>query len=73
MLHPRRRDVAAKMREACSYLGANHQRRTETSGNIIQKPAPEKLGAGYFLRFFETQNDDVMVVGVALPKLVDDT
>lgn len=26
-----------------------------------------------FLRFFETQNDDVMVVGVALPKLVDDT
>jgi hypothetical protein len=31
------------------------------------------LGAGFFLRFFETQNDDVMVVGAALPKLVDDT
>jgi hypothetical protein len=39
------------MREACSYLGANHQRRTETSGNIIQKPAPEKLGVGFFCVF----------------------
>jgi hypothetical protein len=39
------------MREACSYLGANHQHRTEKSGNIIQKPAPEKLGAGFFCVF----------------------
>ena len=43
------------------------------SGNIIQKPAPEKLEVGFFLRFFKTQNDEVMVVGVALPKLVEGT
>jgi hypothetical protein len=43
------------MREACSYLGANHQRRTETSGNIIQKPAPEKLGAGFFCVFLRLE------------------
>jgi len=43
------------------------------SGIISQKPAPEKLGMGFFFAFFETQNDDVMVVGVVLPKLVDDT
>ena len=60
------------MRGACSYLGANHQRRTgkvETSFKSLLLKDWERA----FLCFFETQNDDVMVVGVALPKLEDDT
>ena len=61
------------MREACSYFGGESPAPQWKSGNIIHKPAPEKLEAGFFLRFFETQNDEVMVVGVALLKLVEGT
>jgi len=54
-------------------LGANHQRRNGKVEISFTSLLLKNWKRAFFLRFFETQNDEVMVVGVALLKLVEGT